>query len=189
MGRGGGPALWGKALDASSSIGGERDPCSSGCSPGRVSWVDLFLVCGLSGDRIAGLPKKECLPRVFPCVFPVFKCRRTERGRWKERKKNERKQRNTKEKREIKTLKPFTERLRFPFPVPLKKGVESLGRAPTASQSSDGSPGVARSHFGSLKKRPGSNAELSFSPQGASGWWVDAWVGAWRLGFQNLSPP
>lgn len=35
-------------------------------------------------------------------------------------------------------------------------------------------------HFGSLR-RPGSAAELSFLPQRASQWWVDAGVGAWEL--------
>lgn len=134
----------------------------------------------------------------FPLCLSVFKCIRTEKeGRRKGREKEKGEKTKTKEKKEIKTLKPFTKCLHSLSQFLLKKGVESLRRKRIASQSSNRRVGplVHTGHFRSLKKGPGLEGELSFfPPEGllVLGGWV-GWAGWGELHsprvLDSLSPP
>lgn len=65
MGRGGGSTL-GEKLSKPLSQQGARDPSSGCCSPGQVSWVDLFFCPWVIQRSLCRSPKEECLLQVFP---------------------------------------------------------------------------------------------------------------------------
>lgn len=123
----------GEKLSKPLSQQGARDPSSGCCSPGQVSWVDLFFLSVGYPEIALQVSQRRMSATSFPRA-QMSKDRKRELKREKEKRRENKE--IQKKKREIKTLKPF-----IVFVIPLK-GVESLGRASIASQSSDGRAGL-----------------------------------------------